>query len=191
MAHERIRQKVQQILPKERYNHTLGVVQTAIALAKKYGINEEKAELAALVHDYAKPLPKEQLISVLKQNESDENFSEYGGVLLHAPAGAYIVQEEFGIQDPEIFPAIYWHTTGRPQMSLFEKIIFLADYMEPGRSFPGIEEVRRLAEVDLDEALLATYTNTIQHLVAGKRMVHPMTLAAYNDAISEKNKRGV
>ncbi|QQK79657.1 HD domain-containing protein [Salicibibacter cibi] len=190
MAHEWFQQKVQQMLPKERYDHTLGVVQTAVSLAKRYGVDEDKAELAALLHDYAKPLPKEELIAAIKRHEPDENFSEYGAVLLHAPAGAYIVQEEFGIHDTEIFSAIYWHTTGRPQMSLFEKIIFLADYMEPGRSFPGIEEVRKLAEVDLDEALLATYTNTIQHLVAGKRMVHPMTVAAYNEAIVQKNKRG-
>ncbi|QQK75796.1 HD domain-containing protein [Salicibibacter cibarius] len=190
MAHEQFQQKVQQMLPKERYDHTLGVMQTAVSLAKRYEVDEDKTELAALLHDYAKPLPKEQLIATIKRHEPDENFSEHGGVLLHAPAGAYIVQEEFGIQDNDIFSAIYWHTTGRPQMSLFEKIIFLADYMEPGRSFPGIEEVRKLAEVDLDGALLAAYTNTIQHLVASKRMVHPMTLAAYNDAIAQKNKRG-
>ncbi|AXF54659.1 bis(5'-nucleosyl)-tetraphosphatase (symmetrical) YqeK [Salicibibacter kimchii] len=191
MAHEWFQEKVRQVLPKERYNHTLGVMQTAVALAKRHGVDQEKAELAALLHDYAKPLPKEELVAVLKKHEPAENFSEYGGVLLHAPAGAYMVEEAFGIEDTEIFSAIYWHTTGRPQMSLFEKVIFLADYMEPGRSFPGLEEVRKLAEVDVDEALLVTYTNTIQHLLAGKRMVHPMTVAAYNDAIGEKNKRGV
>ncbi|SDI34805.1 bis(5'-nucleosyl)-tetraphosphatase (symmetrical) YqeK [Natribacillus halophilus] len=190
MSHNHFQKKVQQVLPKERYQHTLGVMRTAVSLAKRYGVDEEKAELAALLHDYGKPFSKHHLIDVLQREEPDENFSEYGGVLLHAPAGAYMIRDEFGIADGEIFSSIYWHTTGRPGMSLFEKIIFLADYTEPGRSFPGIEDVRKLSEVDLDAALLAAYTNTIQHLASGQRLIHPMTLAAYNDAIMQKNERG-
>ncbi|MBB6448805.1 putative HD superfamily hydrolase involved in NAD metabolism [Geomicrobium halophilum] len=190
MSVEHFQEKVQQTLPQERYHHTLGVMKTAVTLAKQNGVDETKAELAALLHDYAKPFSRQTLTEVLKRQEPHETFSEYGGVLLHAPAGAYIVRDEFGVDDEEIFQAIYWHTTGRPEMSLFEKIIFLADYIEPGRSFSGIEEVRKLTEIDLDAALLATYRNTIQHLVRGGKMVHPMTLAAYNDAIKQKNKRG-
>ncbi|WP_066049890.1 bis(5'-nucleosyl)-tetraphosphatase (symmetrical) YqeK [Robertmurraya korlensis] len=171
---------VKEQLTDHRYQHTLGVVETALKLAKKYGANEKQAELAAIFHDYAKFRPKEEMKQIIIQERMPEELLFYNSELWHAPVGAYLVENEVGINDHEVLEAIRYHTSGRPQMSLLEKIIYVADYIEPGRQFPGVDEVRQVANKNLNEALLLSIQNSIIFLVKKKRAVFPLTLETYN-----------
>lgn len=109
-----------------------------------------------------------------------EELLSYNSELWHAPVGAYLVENEVGIHDRDVLQAIRYHTSGRPHMSLLEKIIYVADYIEPGRQFPGVDEVREVADNDLNEALLLSIQNSIIFLVKKKRAVFPLTLQTYN-----------
>ena len=113
---------------------------------------------------------------------------EYNSELWHAPVGAYLVETKVGITDCEILEAIRYHTSGRANMSLLEKVVYLADYIEPGRHFPGVEEVRELAQRDLDEALIQAVKNSILFLMKKNQSVYPLTLTMYNDLVM--NRKG-
>lgn len=181
---------VREQLTEHRYEHTLGVTETAIELAARYGVDKSKAELSAIFHDYAKFRPKEEMKQILIEQSFPEDLLAYNGELWHAPVGTYLVEQEAGIHDQEILGAIRWHTTGNPQMSKLEKVIFLADYIEPGRHFPGVEEVRRLAKQNLEDAVIQAIKNTIEFLMKKNQPVYPLTFETYNGLIFEKN-RGV
>lgn len=174
---------IKNVLPEKRYIHTLGVLETAVALAEKYGANQKKVELAAIFHDYAKYRPVAEMKSIVSEQNMSDNLLKYARELLHAPVGAYLVRKELGIDDEEVLDAIRYHTTGRPFMTLLEKIIYISDYIEPNRSFSGVDEVRLLAQTNLDEALLKGISNTIYFLVSKQQPVFPDTLAAYNHLI--------
>lgn len=183
MEKDKALQIIKQHLPEKRYIHTLGVLETAILLAEKYGVNTKKAELAAIFHDYAKYRPVSEMRAIVIEQKMGNTFLTYGRELLHAPVGAYLVKKEVGIDDEEVLDGIRYHTTGRPNMTILEKIIYLSDYIEPNRSFPGVEEVRMLAQKDLDEALIKAISNTIMFLLKKQQPVFPDTLAAYNHLI--------
>jgi predicted HD superfamily hydrolase involved in NAD metabolism len=170
-------------LTDHRYHHTLGVMETAIALAKQYGGDEQKAELAAIFHDYAKFRPKDEMKEIIIEQGYPRNLLEFNSELWHAPVGAYLVEKEAGISDPEVLEAIRFHTSGRPGMNLLDKIIYLADYIEPGRHFPGVEEVRAVAIENLDQALIMAIKNTISFLLKKNQTVYPETFYTYNDLI--------
>jgi predicted HD superfamily hydrolase involved in NAD metabolism len=170
-------------LTDHRYQHTLGVMETAIALAKQYGGDEQKAESAAIFHDYAKFRPKDEMKEIIIEQGFPQNLLEYNSELWHAPAGAYLAEKEAGIIDPEVLEAIRFHTSGRPGMTLLDKIIYLADYIEPGRHFPGVEEVRNVAKENLDKALIMAVKNTIIFLLKKNQTVYPETFYTYNDLI--------
>jgi predicted HD superfamily hydrolase involved in NAD metabolism len=174
---------VKEQLPAKRYQHTLGVMKTAISLAVKYGEDIKKVELAAIFHDYAKYRSIEEMAAVVRNEGMDQKLLTYGKELLHGPVGAYFVSTEIGICDEAILNGIRYHTTGRAKMTLLEKIIYLADYIEPNRNFHGVEAVRELAEKSLDEALIVAIGNTITFLVTKSQAVFPDTLAAYNELI--------
>ena len=154
MKREEALKIVRKQLTDHRYQHTVGVMETAISLANKYGVDEKKAELAAIFHDYAKFRDKEEMRSIIIEQHMDKELLEYNSELWHAPVGAYLVEKEAGITDTEILDAIRYHTSGRPKMTRLEKVIYLADYIEPGRKFPGVDEVREIAEKDLNKALI-------------------------------------
>ncbi|SFL65646.1 bis(5'-nucleosyl)-tetraphosphatase (symmetrical) YqeK [Salibacterium qingdaonense] len=175
-------------LTEHRYTHTLGVRDAALTLAEKLGVNQDKAEMAAIFHDYAKFRSKDEMRGIIKGQKMDEDFIHYGDELLHAPAGAYLVKKEIGITDEEILSAIFWHTTGRPEMSDMEKVIFLADYIEPNRKFPGVEQAREAAETDIDEAVRTALSNTVTFLLQKNQPVFPGTLEAYNDITFKKKQ---
>lgn len=170
-------------LTEHRYTHTIGVMETAIMLAKKYNGNEKKAELAAIFHDYAKFRPKEEMRNIIIEQGMPLELLNYNSELWHAPVGAYLVQKEVGIVDEDILDAIKYHTSGREGMTILEKIIYLADYIEPGRHFPGVEEVRALAEISLDGALVKAMQNTILFLMKKGQPVFPATFFTYNDLV--------
>lgn len=175
-------------LPERRYLHTVGVMDTAIMLAAKYGIDEKKAELAAIFHDYAKYRPQEEMKKIILEQKMPEELLAFHHELWHAPVGAFLVEKEVGIKDVEILDAIKYHTTGRQGMTPMDKVIYLADYMEPGRKFPGVEEVRELAKESLDKAVLKAVKNSIQFLLQKNQAVFPDTIHTYNDLILENQE---
>lgn len=174
-------------LTDHRYQHTLGVMETAIELANRYGADPNKAMLAAIFHDYAKFRPKAEMKQIIIEQGMDPLLLQFNGELWHAPVGAYLVNVEAGITDEEILAAIRYHTSGRPEMTILDKIIYLADYIEPGRHFPGVEEVRDLAKEDLNGALIQAMKNTIVFLLKKNQPVFPDTFVTYNYLISEGN----
>lgn len=179
---------VKPALTEQRYQHTLGVMETAVTLANTFGADAKKAELAAIFHDYAKFRPKDEMRQIIIQQELDPLLLVHTSELWHAPVGAYLVEKEVGIEDEEILQAIKSHTSGRVGMTLLEKIIFLADYIEPGRNFPGVEEVREMAKNDLNQAVIQALVNTVQFLMKRKFKVFPETLHTYNWLIETKTK---
>ncbi|HEX7063668.1 MAG TPA: bis(5'-nucleosyl)-tetraphosphatase (symmetrical) YqeK [Bacillales bacterium] len=175
---------VKRQLTERRYEHTVRVTDTAVRLAEKYGADTEKAELAGILHDYAKFRPEDEMKEMIRQSgELPDELLSYDLELWHAPVGAVLIRKEAGISDPDILKAIESHTTGRAGMSLLEKVIFLADYIEPGRDFPGVDQVRELAENDLDAAIVQALKNTVQFLMGKGHKVYPDTIAAYNNLV--------
>lgn len=174
-------------LTQARYEHSIRVTDTAVALAKQYGADVKKAEEAGVVHDYAKFRPLAEMRCIIETEEDiNSDLLDYGEALWHAPVGAYLLCTEAGITDAEILQAVAYHTTGRADMTLLEKVIFLADYIEPGRDFPGLDGVRELADVDLDAAVAASLSHTIQFLLQQKQKVYPQTVGAYNAYVSKQ-----
>ncbi|MEH7547763.1 bis(5'-nucleosyl)-tetraphosphatase (symmetrical) YqeK [Neobacillus vireti] len=172
-------------LTEHRYQHTLGVMETAISLAEKYGADVKKAEIAAIFHDYAKFRPKDEMKEIIMSQGLPQDLLVYNTELWHAPVGAYLVEKEAGVSDNEVLDAIRYHTSGRPNMTLLEKVIYLADYIEPGRHFPGVEEVREIANENLEKALIKAIQNTILFLMKKNQTIYPETFYTYNDLIQK------
>ena len=168
-------------LSESRYEHTLGVEYTAAALAMRYGADIEKARVAGLLHDCAKYFPGEKLLSKCKKhnlpvNRYEEDYPE----LLHAKVGAHLASVKYGVKDEEILSAITWHTTGRPEMTLLDKIIYIADYMEPNRNKASdLPEIRYLAFQDIDECLITILSHTLNYLKEKGSVIDPTTFATY------------
>jgi predicted HD superfamily hydrolase involved in NAD metabolism len=187
MKREKALKLVKKQLTEHRYQHTIGVMETAVQLAEKYGADEKKAELAAIFHDYAKFREKDEMKSIIQEQNMDKELLLYNSELWHAPVGAYLVQKEADVSDSEVLDAIRYHTSGRPNMTLLEKIIYLADYIEPGRHFPGVEEVREMAEKDLNRALIQAMKNTIMFLMKKNQRIFPLTFHTYNDLVNKED----
>ncbi|WP_112181419.1 bis(5'-nucleosyl)-tetraphosphatase (symmetrical) YqeK [Paraliobacillus zengyii] len=163
-----------------RYEHTIRVADTAIDLAVHYEQPTDKIELAAIFHDYAKYRDLDEMKRWIEKSTLPKDLLDYHSELWHGPVGALLVEREVGITDRTILQAIHWHTTGKAYMNTMEKIIFLADYIEPGRNFPGVEDVREQAIQDLDYAVFLTLKNTIQHLITHNQKIYPDAIHAYN-----------
>ena len=185
-SREILMQKIQMRMSERRFNHVLGVEEMAIALAEKYGCSPEKASIAALTHDYAKERPDDEFILVIKRDGYDTALLDYGNAIWHGVVGASFVERELGITDEEILHAIRVHTTGAAKMSLLDKIIYGADYIEPGRVFPGVKEARELALIDLDEAVAFETKHTLAHLIEQEQQIYPKTIETYNRWVAQK-----
>lgn len=173
----KLRKEIEKVQDGKRFEHTLGVEFTSAALAMRYGASVKSAETVGLLHDCAKCFSGEELLSICRKNRLPFSKTEESNpLLLHAKVGAYLAREQYGVEDPDILQAIHNHTTGRPGMSLLEKIVFIADYIEPGRNHaPNLEEIRRLAFTDLDKALLKILEDTLEYLDKSNHDVDPMT----------------
>ncbi len=170
-------------LSEERYSHSLGTAQCAKELANKFGLNEEKAYIAGLLHDAAKCFSNEKLLEIIHNNLDVEESELQNYKTLHAPVSAYIVKKDFGVDDEEILSAIRWHTLGKIDMTDFEKIIFLADKIEPNtREKERSEEIRQFLDEEngLNKALLKCYKNTIKSLVKRDLKICLLTIEIYN-----------
>lgn len=160
------------LLTPDRYRHSLGVMETAVELAKIYGADVEKARIAGLLHDNAKNL--DNIFERAKDLEAElDEFELKSPPLVHSKLGAETAKIEFGITDPEILDAIKWHTIGRPGMTLLEKIVFVADLTEPGRDFPDAEPLRELSRKDLDKAVAECIKSTIEVNKKRGNLIHP------------------
>ncbi len=177
----KLHKKIQKAQDARRYEHTLGVEYTSAALAMRYGAPMESARIAGLLHDCAKCLTDEKRLSLCHKNKIPVSEVERANpFLLHAKVGACLAKKKYGVKDKDILNAIQNHTTGRPGMSLLEKIVFIADYIEPGRNdAPNLDETRKLAFTDLDRALLKILKDTLDYLESGSKDVDPMTRKTY------------
>lgn len=187
MDYEKITSELRKRLSIKRLQHSVGVSRTAEKLAEIFGCNTAQARLAGLLHDLAREVPMNELLP--KSQEfgivvSDIEKAEL--ILLHAPLSAKIAQAEFGVDDGEILQAIILHTTGGLAMTKLDKIIYLADVIEPGRVFTGVDKIRELARDDLDQALLAALDQSIFHIVQKNGLLHPATIAARNEILLKK-----
>lgn len=173
--------KVKGELDKERYEHTMGVMYTSASLAMCYGADINKALIAGLLHDCAKCIPGDKKIKLCKKYHISISEVEYKNPsLLHAKLGAYLAAKKYHVNDREILSAIASHTTGRPQMGLLEKIVYIADYMEPGRTeLPNMAEVRRLAFQNIDECLYRILKDSLAYLKSKDMPIDTMTEKTY------------
>ncbi len=169
---QRLYDLLRTVLTEQRMRHTAGVVETALLLAEKNGVNPMQAEIAALMHDCAKYLPDEELLS--RSTDTVKLLP-----VLHAEIGAQLCEERYGIHDPAILRAIRLHTTGDVDMTPLDKIIYLADMIEPGREYPGVDEIRD--EQDLDTAVLLALRRSLTHIRERGFSVHPATIRAIKD----------
>ncbi|WP_226673190.1 bis(5'-nucleosyl)-tetraphosphatase (symmetrical) YqeK [Rossellomorea aquimaris] len=175
-------------LTEHRYIHTCGVMETSIELAHRYGADEKKAETAAIFHDYAKFRDKQEMKAIIEEENLSGELLLYNSELWHAPVGALLVEREVGIEDGEILNAIRFHTSGKEGMTILDKVIYLADYIEPNRGFPGVEEVRELAKESLDAALIKALQNTMTFLMKKNQAIYPDTFRFYNELILNQRR---
>ena len=168
-------------LMEKRYTHTLGVADTAKKLAKLNGISEEKAEIAGLAHDVAKNLSKARMREIIGNNniilsEVEQNNSDlWHSIIAHIEA-----KDKFGIEDEEILDSLRWHTTGKEDMSVLAKIIYIADMIEPSRKFEGIEDIRKVTFEDLDKGIYYGLTHSIKFLLTKNLLIDENTIKARN-----------
>ncbi len=179
----KIEDKLKKNLDENRYRHTLGVAYTACALAFSYGYDHEKARLSGLMHDCAKCIPKEKRIPLCEKYGIELTECEKKNTaLIHSKLGVVIAKRDYGIEDTEILNAIRWHTTGKPSMSVLEKIIYIADYIEPNRDNSLVikSSIRELAFKDLDKCCEAIMDEIIKYIKSTGALIDEKTLEAYN-----------
>lgn len=186
MKHEEAIELVKRKLPEKRFTHTMGVYESALALADYYGEDREKAGLAAILHDYAKNTDKESLSLLIQASDYPNKILNWSPVVWHGFAAAYIMKVEFKIKDEDVLSAIAYHTTGHKKMNRIAKIVYLADMIEKGRDYPGVESLRQLAYVDLDDAVLLGTKMTITHLLEDNSTIAPYAIGLYNQLLKKK-----
>lgn len=189
MTKGQIKDKLKYTISSKRFIHSLNVMNSAVELAKIYGEDSKKAEIAGLLHDCARGIKGEEVFRLCnKFNIEVDNITRIQPELLHGPIGSYLASEEYGITDEGIKKAIYCHTMGDENMGLLDKIIFVADIIEPGRSFPGVDELREAAVKDIDKAVLLSLDRTLMHVMAKAALIHPDTVRARNYIIQKNNQ---
>ena len=185
--------KLKREMDEGRYQHTLGVMYTAAALAMRYEYDIQKAQIAGLLHDCAKCIPNGKKLKLCEKYQIPvtevENRNPF---LLHAKLGSFLASHEYDVQDEEILSAILYHTTGKPDMSLLDKIVYIADYIEPRRNkAPNLTEVRKLAFLDPDAALYKILSDTLSYLDEGTGEVDEMTIKAYEYYKAHQNQADI
>ena len=185
MGYEEMRALLEKSLKPSRYQHSLGVAETAVFLAQRFGVNEEQAKVAGLLHDCAREFRNEDLIT-----EAEKRLIVVGDIerqmplLLHAYVGSRLVTEKYGVSDHAIEQAIWRHTVGGAKMTKLDKIIWFADMIEPNRDYPGVEELRSLAKTAaLDDMVLAGLTQSITFVLQKGGLIHPNTVIARNEIL--------
>ena len=179
---KKLRKEMEKELTSKRYEHTLSVAYTAASLAMVHDANTESALIAGMLHDCAKCFSAKKLVSLCKKHNLPASEVELQNptALLHAKAGSFLAKGKYGIDDEDILNAIKYHTTGRPNMSKLEKIIYIADYIEPGRTHAAnLKQIRKTAYEDLDKALFRILEDTLAYLQSTGGRIDSMTKATY------------
>ena len=170
------------MMDEKRFAHCVRVSETARTLAKLNGYDEDKAALAGFVHDYAKQIPVEEYIKVIKEEGFDPDLLNWNRAIWHGIVGSWFIKRDLGITDPEILSAIRCHTTGKPGMSKLDKIIYLADMTSAERDWPGVDDLRALEMQDLDRALCDALKRSIDFVEEKGGSLDPESVAAYEYA---------
>ncbi|WP_303840213.1 bis(5'-nucleosyl)-tetraphosphatase (symmetrical) YqeK [Selenomonas ruminantium] len=185
MGYEEMRALLEKSLKPSRYQHSLGVAETAVFLARRFGVEQEQAQVAGLLHDCAREFRNEDLIA-----EAEKRLIMVGDIerqmplLLHAYVGARLVNEKYGVSDRAVEQAIWRHTVGGAKMTDLDKIIWFADMVEPNRDYPDVERLRELAQnASLDEMMLAGLTQSISFVLQKGGLIHPDTVIARNEIL--------
>ncbi|MBM7541698.1 bis(5'-nucleosyl)-tetraphosphatase (symmetrical) YqeK [Amphibacillus cookii] len=168
-------------LTASRFAHTERVTETALILADRFEVDKGETVLAAIFHDYAKYRDLDEMAQIIRKHQLPNDLLSYHHELWHGPVASILVETELNINNPAVKEAIYWHTTGHASMTKLEKIIYLADYIEPGRDFEGLDAVRKQAESNLNEACFMAVRNGMRFLLENERLIYPETLNMYND----------
>lgn len=180
MSREALLAKMETVMPEKRLRHCLGVEKAARELAERFGLDVEKAGLAGLLHDYAKKVSDEEFLALIDKYQLDPNLKKWGNNVWHGMVGIYKIQEDLGIEDAEILRAIEIHTVGSSTMSELDKVVYVADYIEHNRDFPGVDKARELAQRSLNQAVAYETARTVEHLAHKGMPIYPQTLGTYN-----------
>lgn len=184
-SYEYYKNELEKILSPKRFNHCVNVSLMAEKLAKNYGVDSEKAKLAGLLHDLCKEKPDKENIEILKKNGYFSSSDKISAIkILHGPAASFLLKEKYDITDSDILNAVKYHSTGRKNMTLFEKIIFTADYVSSERDWPNVEEVRNLAFKNIDEAVLIKCVCAIKKCINNSQSININTAELYNELIT-------
>ncbi len=191
MTIEEMRILLQQSLKPKRYEHSVRVYMTALKMAEHYHANVNKVAIASLIHDCGRQIPKEDSVAKAKElGIPVDPVEENQPILLHAKLGVYYAVHKYGVNpnDREVLDAIRYHSTGTADMTQTAKIVFLADLIEPGRNFEGVEDLREASFQDLDRGMLLSYDNTIRYLLEDGLLIHPDAIAGYNQLATKNGK---
>lgn len=182
-SREELLEKVAAAMSEKRFKHVLGVEKAALELAEKYDCDKTKTSLAALLHDYAKEVADEVFLALIDQKDLNPDLKNWGNNIWHGLVGAHLIAADFGLVDQEILQAIQRHTIGADEMTLLDKVLYVADYIEPGRDFPDVDEARAIARQNLDKAVAFETAQTVAHLAKKGIPIHPQTLETYNSYV--------
>lgn len=190
MDKQEIEQCIKKMTKETRFAHSKGVEKMAGELARHYGFDPDKAELAGLMHDCVKNLPTDEMLRLCDELGCELDWvTRNEPKLIHAPLGAYYSKKIFGIDDDEIFDAIYYHTTAKADMPMLTKIIYMADVVEPNRNYETVDELRKLAFENIDLAILKAIDFTTCKIIQTGRMLHSETINARNYLIAKGVKQ--
>lgn len=185
---EYIKEKLKNRLTNAHYEHCMRTAEAAVRMARAFGVDEEKAYLAGLLHDYSRSMSAGQLVSEAERLGLEINPVEAAfPYLLHAKVGACLVELDLNIKDKEIISAIENHTIGSVSMSKLDKIVYVADMIEPGRPHEGLDALRRIALECLDEVFEKAYVHSFEYLIRSKQLIHPLTVEVWNKLIAKNN----
>ena len=180
LSSDEIVSKEKSNMTEDRFEHCIGVSKTAKKLAELNQYDEDKAALAGFIHDYAKQVSVEEYREVIKTKGFDQDLLNWNRSIWHGIVGTYFIQRDLKITDSEILTAVRRHTTADVKMTTLDKIVFMADYIEPGRSFPGVEEARKITYANLDKGVGYQLAHTLEFLIEKRNKIYPRTLDAYN-----------
>lgn len=186
-----MKEKLKRTLSEKRYKHSLGVCDEAVKLAQKYGADKDKAYLAGLLHDCAKGYDINKQIELCGEYRiALDKITLVCTPVIHAPLGAAVANDEYGIDDEEILEAIRCHTVAKENMSILDKIIYVADMIEPMRDFPGVDEIRKAAYEDIDKAFIMGLKQSIVFNAEKNKIIHPDTISAWNYMLGDTKQKG-
>ena len=178
-------------IPEKRFAHSAGVAAEAVRLARLHGADPARAELAGWLHDCAKGIPVDRQVAQCDRlGVPLDDWTRACPPVVHGVLGAFLARRDYGVEDEAVLRAIRLHTVGAPGMSLLDKVVYLADLTEPGRSFDGVAELRALADRDLDEAILASIERQLALNAARRRPLHPAMVLLWNDILASRPPAG-